>query len=149
VHFDHDDRLRPAAIASLLEVARERRAEVAYGGFEQHRPEGESTLHLRFPPDHECFAWPAALIHAGLRFFERELIASDLELPGDAYMLVRMLRAGVRFAMLDEILLDYFPSTLWGRASAAASPCVLASLTHVGPTAQRLPDRRPGPAAHL
>jgi hypothetical protein len=29
------------------------------------------------------------------------------------YMLERMLRAGVRFAMLDEIVLDYFPSTLW------------------------------------
>lgn len=135
LHFDHDDRLRPAAIAALLELARARRAEVAYGGFEQHRPHGDSTLHIRFPPDHDCFAWPAALIHGGLRFFERELIASDLELPGDAYLLVRMLRAGVRFAMLDEILLDYFPSTLWGPAEDAATPSVLASLTQLSPTA--------------
>jgi hypothetical protein len=118
----------------LLDIARERRAEVAYGGFEQHRPEGMSTLHLRFPPDHDCFAWPAALVHGGLRFFERELIASDLELPGDAYMLVRMLRAGVRFAMLDEILLDYFPSSLWAPTGDALSASVLASLTQPSPT---------------
>jgi hypothetical protein len=135
-HFDHDDHLRPDALASLLQLARGRRAEVAYGGFEQHDPDGRSSLHVRFPPERESFAWPAAILHSGLRFFERELVASDLGLPGDMYLLVRMLRAGIRFAMLDEIVLDYFPSRLWGRSGAATSTSIVASLSHPSPVAQ-------------
>ncbi len=50
LHFDDDDHLRPNAIASLLTVARERRAEVAYGGFEQHHPDGQSSTSIGFPP---------------------------------------------------------------------------------------------------
>jgi hypothetical protein len=70
-------------------------------------------LHIGFPPESGRFAWPAALMHGGLRFFERELVAAHLGVPGDVFMLERMLRVGVRFAMLDEAVLDYFPSTLW------------------------------------
>jgi hypothetical protein len=113
VHFDDDDHLRPDAIASLLELAREQRAEVVYGGFEEHRPDGASSVGIGFPPRLGCFSWAGALVHGGLRFFERELVAADLEMPGDMYLLERMLRAGVRFALLDEVVLDYFPSTLW------------------------------------
>jgi hypothetical protein len=113
LHFDDDDHLRPDSIASLLELAREQHVEVAYGGFEYHDPDGSRTRHIRFPPQGGHFAWPTALVHGGLRFFERELVAADLELPGDIYMLERMLRVGVRFAMLDEVVLDYFPSKLW------------------------------------
>jgi Glycosyl transferase family 2 len=113
LHFDDDDQLRPDTIAALLELARETRAEVAYGGFEHHHPTGASTTHIDFPPQGGLFAWPTALMHGGLRFFERELVAVHLGLPGDVYMLERMLRVGVRFAMLDEIVLDYFPSTRW------------------------------------
>jgi hypothetical protein len=113
VHFDDDDHLRPDAIASLLELAREQRAEVVYGGFEEHRPDGASSVDIGFPPRLGCFSWAGALVHGGLRFFERELVAADLEMPGDMYLLERMLRAGVRFASLEEVVLDYFPSTLW------------------------------------
>lgn len=117
LHFDDDDHLRPDSIASLLELAREQRAEVAYGGFEQHHRDGRRTRHLGFPPQQGAFAWPGALMHGELRFFERELVAAHLQLPGDMYMLERMLRAGVRFTMLDEIVLDYFPSTQSERAA--------------------------------
>ncbi len=113
VHFDDDDHLRPDTIASLLELAREQRAEVVYGGFEEHRPDGASSVGIGFPPRLGCFSWAGALVHGGLRFFERELVAADLEMPGDMYLLERMLRAGVRFASLEEVVLDYFPSTLW------------------------------------
>ncbi len=113
MHFDDDDHLRPDAIASLLELAREQRAEVVYGGFEEHRPDGSSSVGMGFPPRLGCFSWAGALVHGGLRFFERELVAADLEMPGDMYLLERMLRAGVRFASLEEVALDYFPSTLW------------------------------------
>jgi hypothetical protein len=115
MHFDDDDRLRPDTIASLLELARERRAEVVYGGFEEHRPDGQSSTGIGFPPQLGCFSWAGALVHGGLRFFERELVAADLQVPGDMYLLERMLRTGVRFALLEEVVLDYFPSTLWSR----------------------------------
>jgi Glycosyl transferase family 2 len=120
VHFDDDDNLRPNAIASLLELAREQRAEVAYSGIEEHHPDGNRTILEGFPPRLGTFSWAAALVHGGLRFFERELLAAHLEIPGDMYALERMLRAGVRFATSEEIALDYFPSTLW--ESPAAEP---------------------------
>jgi hypothetical protein len=113
VHFDDDDHLRPGTIAAMLEVAREQRAEVVYGGFEEHRPDGRSSIGIGFPPRLGCFSWAGALVHGGLRFFERELVAADLEMPGDMYLLERMLRAGVHFAPLEEVVLDYYPSTLW------------------------------------
>jgi hypothetical protein len=113
MHFDDDDHLRPGAIAALLELAREQRSEVTYGGFEEHRPDGASSVGIGFPPRLGCFSWAGTLVHGGLRFFERELVAADLEMPGDMYLLERMLRAGVRFASLEEVVLDYFPSTLW------------------------------------
>ena len=114
LHFDDDDHLRPDAVASLLEVAREQRAEVAYGGFEWHLPEGRRAAEVAFPPRPGAFGWQGALMHAGLRFFERELIAAHLESAGDMYLLERMLRAGVRFALADQIVWDYYPSSRWG-----------------------------------
>ncbi len=113
IHFDDDDHLRPDAVAWLLALARERRAEVAYGGFEQHEPDGGVTRAIHFPPRHGSFSWAGALVHGGLRFFERELVAAELGRPGDMYVLDRMLRVGVRFGMLDDVVLDYFPSRLW------------------------------------
>lgn len=113
LHFDDDDHLRPGAIAALLETAREQRAEVAYGAIEEHHPDGAHMTLQGFPPRLGTFSWAGALVHAGLRFFERELIAAHLEMPGDMYMLERMLRAGVRFAPAEQTVLDYYPSTLW------------------------------------
>jgi glycosyltransferase involved in cell wall biosynthesis len=113
LHFDDDDTLRPEAVASLLRVARERRAEVAYGGFARRTPEGPSTDLIAFPPAEDQFGFQGALVHHGLRCFERELVAAHLGIPGDTYLLRRMLRAGVRFALLDKIVWDYFPSRLW------------------------------------
>jgi hypothetical protein len=121
LHFDDDDSLRPDAIASLLAVARETRAEVAYGGFVQHQHDGSELTVVVFPPTPWKFGWQGALTHAGLRFFERELVAVHLGIPGDAYMLGRMLRAGVRFSLLDRVVWDYFPSREWSAATAAPS----------------------------
>lgn len=113
LHFDDDDHLRPDSIASLLALARERRAEVAYGGFEQHDADGGRLRSVHFPPEPGRFSWSTALVHRGLAFLERELVATALDLPGDMYLLERMLRVGVRFAVLDEVVLDYFPSRAW------------------------------------
>ncbi len=130
LHFDDDDSLRVDAIESLLDCAREQRAEVAYGGFEAHGPGGSSERLQTFPPAWGRFGWQGALVHGGLRFFERELGAASLPMPGDLFLLERMLRVGVRFAMTDRIVWDYHPSAfhrpgdpshdLLGVSSAAA-----------------------------
>jgi hypothetical protein len=52
------------------------------------------------------------MYHAGLCFLERELFAADLGLPGDWFLAERMLRAGVRFGMLDTVLCDIYPSPM-------------------------------------
>jgi glycosyltransferase involved in cell wall biosynthesis len=120
LHFDDDDMLRPDAVSSLLALARESRAEVVYGGFVHHQPQGASASVIEFPPAEGRFGWQGALTHRGLRCFERELVAAHLGLPGDLYLLRRMLRAGVRFAGLDRVVWDYFPSSLW---ASIASTC--------------------------
>lgn len=112
LHFDDDDALRPGAIATLLERARETRAEAVYGAFERQAPDGSTERFGSWPPGAEQMGWQGALHHAALPF-ERELVAAHLGIPGDAWLLERMLRAGVRFAMADEVVWDYYPSTLW------------------------------------
>ncbi len=134
LHFDDDDRLRPDAVASLLGLAREQRAEVAYGGFEEHSPDGTSVVRLAPSPEPGSFGWQGALVHGGLRFFERELVAASLGMPGDAYLLERMLRVGVRFATLDEVVWDYFPSTLW--SSSASQTVAQTSSTTEGSSSE-------------
>ena len=94
---------------------------MAYGGFVQHEPGRPDLERIAFPPTETLFGWQGALTHCGLRFFERELVAADLGLPGDMYRLRRMLRVGVRFALLDRVVWDYFPSTLWARSSVDAT----------------------------
>jgi Glycosyl transferase family 2 len=113
LHFDDDDLLRPEAISSLLQLARAQRLEVAYGAIRERHPDGTELTLSGFPPRLGTFSWSGALMHAGLRFFERELVAAHLEMPGDMYALERMLRTGVRFGMLAGTVLEYFPSTLW------------------------------------
>jgi Glycosyl transferase family 2 len=108
--LDDDDYLYPTAIADLLARAREERLEVCYGRYRTLLSDGSSFESGDFPPRPDDFAWAAAICHGGLRFFERELVAVDLGMPGDWYLLDRMLRAGVRFGFLPELLLDYYPS---------------------------------------
>ena len=50
---------------------------------EEHHPGGATTRLGGFPPVHGQFGWQGALVHAGLRSFERELVASDLGWSGD------------------------------------------------------------------
>ncbi len=114
VDHDDDDALRPEAIAELLAYARAERLEVAYGVLEEHHPDGATKLLGGFPPVHGRFGWQGAVVHAGLRCFERELVASDLGWSGDWFRLQRMLRAGVRMGHLDRVTCDYYPSYLWG-----------------------------------
>jgi len=109
VCFDDDDAMRPQCLELLLDLAREERAEAPYGQVAAHRGDGALEF-CSYPPREHRFSWAGGMYHAGLRFFERELFAGDLDVPGDWWLAERMLRAGVRFAMRDEVLCDIYPS---------------------------------------
>jgi glycosyltransferase involved in cell wall biosynthesis len=108
-----DDALRPGHVSRLLAAARGARAEVAYGQFLIHSPDGTTTLDGAFPPRSHAFGWQLAIQHRALRMFRYKLSASLFDSPGDWDRARRMMRAGVRFHMIDEVVFDYYPSTLW------------------------------------
>ena len=109
--LDDDDSLPADAIVSLLATARASRAEAVQGVITSHAPDGSTDEIRAVLPDQ--LPLKGALVHAHLRFFEREHIASALALPGDWFRGERMLRAGVRIELLDHVTYDYFPSSLW------------------------------------
>ncbi len=129
--LDDDDALRPDAVEVLLARARADRAEVVSGLMHQHSPgEDEPALIAGFPPeilpawsgladDWRARGCTAALWHTGLRSFTRIRAASLLGLPGDLFLTVRMARAGVRFAVVDDVVYDYYPGQLWDPLRAA------------------------------
>ena len=96
--------MRPNHVSSLLAQAQTSRDEVVYGRLEQHAPDGSTEMIGEFPPVNHGFSWQLALQHRALLLFE---------FPGDWDRARRMLRAGVRFRMVDEVVGDYYPSTLW------------------------------------
>jgi hypothetical protein len=101
-----DDAVRPTHTESLLAAARENRVEHCYGRQEVHFAEGEPLVLGGFPPVLGQWGLQAAIFHAGLRFFESELGDAIYEEPNDWSMCRRMLRAGVSFAMIDEVVFD-------------------------------------------
>jgi glycosyltransferase involved in cell wall biosynthesis len=110
VDFDDDDSLRPRAIERGLALARERRLEFAYGGYECHLPDGRIETTVSFPPEPGRFATQGAVVHGGLGFFERTPAAGAFGVPNDWFRIEAMLSAGVRFGRHDEIVFDYYPS---------------------------------------
>lgn len=101
-----DDAVRPTHTESLLAAARENRVEHCYGRQEVHFAEGAPIVLGEFPPVLGQWGLQAAIFHAGLRFFESELGDAIYEEPNDWSMCRRMLRAGVSFAMIDEVVFD-------------------------------------------
>lgn len=101
-----DDAVRPTHTEHLLAAAREHRWEHCYGLQEVHFGEGEPLTLGEFPPRLGQWGTQAAIVHSGLRFFEAELSDSIYGEPSDWAKCRRMLRAGVRFGMVDEIVVD-------------------------------------------
>lgn len=112
-----DDAARPQHIEHLLAAAREHRYEHCYGRQLIRFPDGDTIEIGEFPPRLGQWGLQAALYHAGLRFIESELSDSIYEEPNDWSMCRRMLRAGVRTGMIDEVVVDKFETR---RSSAAA-----------------------------
>jgi glycosyltransferase involved in cell wall biosynthesis len=113
VDLDDDDALRADAVAALLQHARAQRLEAVYARVETHLPDGPVREIGLFPPALGDFSWHGAIVHAGLRFFEREHVAADLGFPGDWFRVERMLRVGVRIGKLEKVTGDYYPSRFW------------------------------------
>jgi glycosyltransferase involved in cell wall biosynthesis len=117
VILNDDDTLRPDHVRTLVAAARKRRDEIVYGAFEQHAPDGSRKTIGAFPPESHKFGWQCAVQHRDVaRLFEYELAAALFDEPGDWHRARRMLRAGVRFSMVDRVVFDYYPRSLWGPA---------------------------------
>jgi hypothetical protein len=101
-----DDAVRPTHTEQLLAAAQERRCEHCYGLQLVDFAEGEPMTLGEFPPSLGQWGLQAALFHGGLRFFESELSDAIYEEPNDWSMCRRMMRAGVSFGMIDEIVVD-------------------------------------------
>lgn len=112
--LDDDDAFRPNHLERLLEYARRDRLELAYSRLAVHFPNGAETTIDRFPPEYQEFGVQSALYHAGLAgIFEYELADAPLGLPSDWALCLRMMEAGVRMGMLNEVSVDYYPSRSW------------------------------------
>jgi glycosyltransferase involved in cell wall biosynthesis len=105
-----DDVFTRDHIERLLEAARSTRSEVAYGRFEIVPPGELGYVAGTYPPVLGQFTWQAAIYHAGLRFFEMELADAWFDRPGDWSLCRRMLVAGVRMTMIDDIVARLYPS---------------------------------------
>jgi glycosyltransferase involved in cell wall biosynthesis len=99
-----DDRFTPDHVERLLAAARDTESEVAYGRFELSAPGHPTSTRGVFPPVMGEFTWQAAIYHAGLRFFEMELGDAWFDRPGDWSLCRRMLVAGVRMTMIDDLV---------------------------------------------
>jgi hypothetical protein len=108
-----DDALRPTSIEALLRHAREEHAEVPYGALDARIPDRPSEKVGVFPPVRGQWGMQAALFHGALRYLRLQPSDWVFGVPNDAALLERMLRIGVRFAYLDEPVVDYYPSRLW------------------------------------
>jgi len=101
-----DDAVRPDHTERLLAAARMHRYEHCYGRQLVKFAEGEPLTLGSFPPVIGEWGLQAAIFHAGLRFFESELSDAIYEEPNDISMCRRMLRAGVRFGMIDDVVVE-------------------------------------------
>lgn len=104
--FADDDAMRPRHMRVLLERARADRLEFAYGRL---RLVSTGETLGSFPPRLGDIGLQGALLHSALSLFELELSDADFNVPNDWGRIERMLRAGVRVGMVDEVLVDYFP----------------------------------------
>lgn len=100
--LDDDDAFTSDHVEVLLGLARETRAEVAYGAAIQvDAITGERVRIHASPPERGGFTFQAALLHRALRVFEYDEESWRVDEPGDWNLCRRMLAAGVRFAARD------------------------------------------------
>jgi hypothetical protein len=108
--FADDDEMRPHHLQLLVDAAQARRLEFVYGRSQMHHADSGNRVIGVFPPKQGEIVFQAALMHGHLKMFELELADADFRVPNDWGAVDRMIRAGVRFGMIDDVLIDYYPS---------------------------------------
>jgi hypothetical protein len=101
-----DDAVRPDHTDRLLTAAQLNRYEHCYARHLVNYPNGEALDVGSFPPEMGAFVLQASIYHAGLRFFQLEPADYLFKEPNDWSLCRRMLEAGVRFGMIDDVLVD-------------------------------------------
>jgi hypothetical protein len=105
-----DDAFEPNHVERLLSRARKDRLEFVYGRIRQVTPDGHESVLGSFPPRLGAINLQASIYHGGLRFMELEFGHALFGTPNDWGLIRRMMRAGVRFGMVDEVGVNYWPS---------------------------------------
>ena len=77
---------------------------MAYGLIHQCEPDSDGTILGTFPPQFAQWGTQCSLFHGGLRYLPLEPTDWLFRVPNDWGLADRMLRIGVRFAMVDEKL---------------------------------------------
>jgi hypothetical protein len=103
-----DDAVRPTHVETLLRAAQGHGYEHCYGRFLVRYQNGEDFTLGSFPPERGQFGLQAALYHSGLRYFEMEPADYLYKEPNDWSLCRRMLSAGVRFGMVDDVVVDKY-----------------------------------------
>jgi hypothetical protein len=119
-----DDSLSSHYIEWLLKLARAERAEVPYGLIHQREPDSDGRRLGTFPPQVAQWGIQGSLLHGGLRYLPLQPTDWLFGVPNDWSLAERMLRIGVRFAMLNEVVVEYYPGTLWRTRPAEDEPVV-------------------------
>jgi hypothetical protein len=109
--FADDDALRPQALQTMVDRVQRDHCEACYGKINCILEDGAEVVLGTFPPEHGGFGLQGGVYHSGLRFIEQELGYFLFRVPNDWAMVRRMLRAGVRFGFVDEIVADYYPTS--------------------------------------
>jgi Glycosyl transferase family 2 len=124
--LDDDDAFHQNHVEHLLELAKRDRKEVAYGILRCLMSDGSEFPLGTYPPELGQFGWQSAIFHGGLRFFEMELADALFFSPADWSLCRRMIRAGVRFGMLNDVVTDHYESRFAPKfeqnTDAAAAP---------------------------
>lgn len=103
--LDDDDEFTDDHIETLLRVALEHRAELAYGALVQRNVVNATEARVwSDPPAISQFSFQGALYLTGLRFFQYDVRSWMLGEPADWNLIRRMTDAGVRTAGIDEIV---------------------------------------------
>lgn len=100
-----DDEVTPDHTEVLVTAAQEQRLEHCYGRLKiRFNDGGELDWASKFPPAYGHYTLQLAIYHAGLRFFQFEPTDVLFGEPNDWSLARRMVAAGVRFGMIDELV---------------------------------------------
>jgi glycosyltransferase involved in cell wall biosynthesis len=110
--LSHDDAWDPDHLETLLDAARESRAEVVYSQQRVVAAARPGVPRLRtlgeYPPRLSEFGWQSAMFHGALRFLRYDRACALASEPNDWNLARRAWEAGVRFHMVERETVTLF-----------------------------------------